>query len=299
VSERTAPKITKWPFFLGDILLLAAAGWLVWHNPHPIETWIQMLVITCVIGAAWLGTSPFVEDYRALVKFAESRELASTVEKIDDLEAIAGHIRTATGQWQGVQEHAGRTIGAAKEIADRMTTEAKSFQDFMQRTNDAEKAHLRLEVEKLRRGEGEWLQLVVHLLDHVHALHQAGVRSGQPNVIAQLAQFQHACRDVVRRAGIGTIDAGPGEAFDGKIHQTADGVEPSAAAIIAEGLAPAISYQGQLVRRCLVRLAGEGETLAKSSLTPETMIASSATNLSGSEPDLGGQASQPSMPSAG
>ncbi len=289
--ERSAPKITKWPFFLGDVLLLGAAFWLVAHNPHPLDLWLQVLVITCVIGAAWLGAWPFVEDYRGVIKFAESHELASTVAQIDDLETVADHIRAATGQWQGVQEHAGKTIGAAREIAERMTTEAKSFQDFMQRTNDTEKAHLRLEVEKLRRGEGEWLQLVVHLLDHVHALHRAGARSGQPNVIEQLTQFQNACRDVVRRTGIGVLDALPGQPFDAKIHQTLDGAEAPAGAPIAEGLAPGVSYQGQLVRRCLVQMPTEGTLPANLVADAESLTASTAPPPTGDNRDFGSQAS--------
>ena len=252
MNQRSAPPIVKWPFFLGDALLLVVAAWIVWHNPHPLEHWLQILVITCVAGAAWLGTWPFIEEYRAAVKFAESNDLASTVAKIDDLETIADHIRTATGQWQGVNENAGKTAAAAREIADRMNSEIKSFQDFVQRSNDAEKSHLRLEVEKLRRGEGEWLQLVVHLLDHVHAIHRAGVRSGQPNVIEQLSQFQNACRDVVRRMGINVIDALPGQLFDAKIHQTLDDTEPPDGSTVADGMALGVTYQGQLVRRCLV-----------------------------------------------
>jgi hypothetical protein len=57
------------------------------------------------------------------------------------------------------------------------------------------KNHLRLEIEKLRRGEGEWLQVMVRVLDHVQALHLAGQRSGQRNLIEQLTHFQNSCRD--------------------------------------------------------------------------------------------------------
>ena len=63
-----------------------------------------------------------------------------------------------------------------------MTGEVRQFTEFMQKMNDSEKAALRLEVEKLRRGEGEWLQVLVRILDHVFALHAAAVRSGEPKV---------------------------------------------------------------------------------------------------------------------
>lgn len=287
MTDRVAPRIIKWPFFFGDALLLASAGWLVFHNTRPLDLWIQVLVITCVVGAAWLGVWPFVEEYRALVKFAESNHLASTIEQIDKVESAAEQIRAATAQWQGVQEHAGRTVTAARELSEQMARERTAFQDFLQRANDAERSHLRLEVEKLRRGEGEWLQMVVHLLDHVHALHNAALRSGQSNVIGQLTQFQNACRDVVRRAGIGAIDAQPGHSFDATVHQTLEGKKAPPGAVVAEALAPGISFQGQLVRRCLVRLDTAGEAAIDAVRAPAEQPMSGTASPAAGELDPG------------
>ena len=41
-----------------------------------------------------------------------------------------------------------------------MTAEARAFQQFLDKANDTERNHLRLEVEKLRRAEGDWLQVL-------------------------------------------------------------------------------------------------------------------------------------------
>jgi hypothetical protein len=60
----------------------------------------------------------------------------------------------------------------------------------MQKMNDSEKAALRLEVEKLRRGEVEWLQVLVRILDHVFVLHAAAMRSGQPKLAEQITNFK-------------------------------------------------------------------------------------------------------------
>ena len=45
----------------------------------------------------------------------------------------------------------------ARHVADKMAAEAKAFAEFLQKANDTEKSHLRLEVEKFRRGESQWL----------------------------------------------------------------------------------------------------------------------------------------------
>ena len=247
--------MTKWPYYVADVLLVGVALWIINHYPHPLPFWPATLMAGCVVVAAAIGVWPHRLEYQTAVQFAEADGLTSAVKEIRNVQAVAEQIRLATGQWQGVQEHSGKTVAAAKEVSDRIAAEAHAFTEFMQKANDSEKATLRLEVEKLRRGQGEWLQVLVHLLDHVFALHQAGARSGQPNLEAQLARFQEACRDVVRRVGLTPFEAGPGEPFDGEKHQLPEGQPlPPPEIRIAQTLAAGYTYQGQLVRRSLVAL---------------------------------------------
>jgi molecular chaperone GrpE (heat shock protein) len=212
-------------------------------------------MVGCVAAAAVFGVWPYRVEYQTAVQFTEADGLAATVKEIRNVQTVAEQIRLATGQWQGVQEHSAKTVVAAKEVSERIAAEAQAFAEFMQKANDSEKATLRLEVEKLRRGEGQWLQVLVHLLDHVFALHQAGARSGQPNLEAQLGRFQEACRDVVRRIGLTPFEASPDEPFDTEKHQVSEGQpQPEPEARIAQTLAAGYTFQGQLVRRSVVAL---------------------------------------------
>jgi len=133
-----------------------------------------------------------------------------------------------------------------------MSVEVKAVGEFLQKMNDGEKAHLRLETEKLRRAEQEWLQVLVYLLDHVFALFQAARRSGQPALLEQISLFQNSCRDAARRVGLVPTLAPAGEPFDPKAHQLKDDVVPAANAVIAETLATGYTFQGQPLRRALV-----------------------------------------------
>jgi len=160
------------------------------------------------------------------------------------------------------KESGEKTAAAAREIAERMTAEVQQFTEFQQKMNDAERAALRLEVEKLRRSEDEWLQILVRIMDHIHALHTAATRSGQPELATQIGSFQNACRGVVRRVGLVLFGAEVGEKFDAQKHR-AHGVEtPPADAAIAETLAPGITFQSRLVRPALIRLRAEGDPVA-------------------------------------
>lgn len=255
MSAQKELKLPKPPFVIGDAALLLTACFIYSQSKKPLgAAEVFFVTVCCAIGAILLA-APYLLEYRALVRLAESDSLTTVVEQIHELEQIAGQINGATAQWQTVQEQSAKTAGAAREISERMAAEAAAFGEFLQKANDGEKANLRLEIEKLRRAEGDWLQIIVRMLDHVYALHRAAVHSGQAGLIEQLGNFQSACRDVARRIGLAPFAPRPGEAFDSKAHQLADPKTPAReGAPIAEVVATGYTYQGRLLRPPLVTL---------------------------------------------
>ena len=251
-------KLPNWPFLLCDALLLLLAGVIVWHAPHPISYTEAVLCVLFTILGTVLGALPFVLEYRAFLKVVEVNALGSAVEQIQNLEAFTAKITAATDQWARVQEavqgNTDKTVSGAKEIAERMAAEVREFAEFQQRMNDTERAALRLEVEKLKRGEAEWLQILVRILDHIFALHTAAVRSGQPELVEQIGNFQTACRSVTRRVGLVAFEAEAGQLFDSKVHHVAGNETAFEGAVVAETAASGFTMQGKLLRPALVRL---------------------------------------------
>lgn len=258
MNDASSWKVPKWPFLFADALLLGFAYFIVARSPHPITHTEAILCIVSAALGAIVGALPFILDYRAFLKIVEVNALGSAVEQIQNLEKTAAQISAATDQWARVQEttqgNAEKTIAGAKEISERMAAEVREFNEFQQKINDSEKATLRLEVEKLRRGEGEWLQILVRILDHIFALHTAAVRSGQPELAAQIGNFQNACRGVTRRVGLAAFEAEANAPFDVKIHQLPGNEKPFADAVVAETVASGYTMQGKLLRPALVRL---------------------------------------------
>jgi len=255
MSDANRPKLTKWPFYLGDILLLAGAYCVYHQSKLPMSLGELVVGAVCIAMGAVLATLPAWLEFRAAVKLTETGELNSVVEQVRNMERIAAQIASATGAWNTAQECSDKSVKAAKDISEKMALEVKGFTEFMQRANDTEKANLRLEVEKLRRSEAEWLQVVVRMLDHVYALYSAALRSGQRNVVDQIGNFQNAVRDTARRIGLTAFVANPAERFDFQRHQLLDpkAVAP-AEATVAETIAVGYTYQGRLIRHALVAL---------------------------------------------
>jgi len=255
MNNQPGPKLPKWPFFLGNSVLLGLAGFIFAQSSSPMSRSQMVLFLLAGVLGALLAIIPFLFEYWAAVKLVETSGLVSTVEQIRHLELLAVQIGAATAQWQLVQEYSASTVTAAREISDKMVAEAAAFTEFLKKTNDGEKSSLRLEVEKLRRIEGDWLQVIVRLLDHTYALFKAAERSGQPGLIEQMGNFQNSCRDVARRIGLVPFAPKVNEPFDPDCHQPAESQgNPVPGARVLESVATGYTYQGRPLRPALVTL---------------------------------------------
>jgi molecular chaperone GrpE (heat shock protein) len=258
-ADPTNWKVPKLPFLIINALLLAFACFIVWRSPHPISILeASMCIAACSVGAI-VGVIPFILDYRAMGKIIEVNALGAVSEKIQSLEKVSGQITSASNQWVFVQEsvqvEAAKTAATAKQIFDKMAEEVRQFSEFMQKINDTEKATLRLEVEKLHRAEGEWLQVLVRIMDHVFSLHVAAVRSGEAKFAEPITQFQNACRETTRRLGLTPYVAEPDEPFNADRHQAVGSREqPPEGVVVTETVATGYTFQGKLLRPALVRV---------------------------------------------
>ncbi|MBI3881842.1 MAG: nucleotide exchange factor GrpE [Verrucomicrobia bacterium] len=273
MTERSAPGANPLPFLIGDAVLVAFAAYLAFYA-RPFGTAQMLACLAALAAAALLGCWPFVLKHQAALRLTENDQLTDAVAKIQQLEQVARQISSCTNAWDAAQTAADKTVALAKGIAAGMTDEAARFRDFMGKAADSEKRTLTFETEKLRRAQGDWLSTVVALLDHVNALHAAAVRSGQENVIAQLTRFRAVCHDLVRRQGLVPFVPEPGAPFDDAAHALADeNAQAEKGATIGEVLATGINFQGQLLRKSVVSLAGKEAAAVPAEEKPETQQA--------------------------
>lgn len=254
MHDTTQIRIPKWPFFVGDGIMLGMGYFIYWQGKIPLDRWETAASAACVALGALLGVTPFILEYRAISRWIDASAVGAAAEKLKNLETIAAQISGAANHWENAHLQSEKVSGAAQEISERMNAELKDFKEFLKKANESERATLRLEVDKLRRAEAEWLQMLVRILDHVYALFVAAERSGQQELITQIGQFQNACRDTVRRVGLTPFIATPSEPFDAERHKWADGETPADGATVSETIATGFTFQGKLIRPALVRV---------------------------------------------
>jgi molecular chaperone GrpE (heat shock protein) len=272
MNDVTNWKVPKLPFLVPAALLMVFGFYYVLHAALPIHHW-EIAVGSLVLGSV-LSVIPYLLDYRAMGKALEVNALGAVAEKIQNLEKISEQINSATNHWAVIQgtvsAEAGKSTAAARAIADKMTEEARRFSEYMIKMNDSEKATLRLEVEKLHRAEGEWLQILVRILDHVFALHTGAVRTGDQRFIEPISNFQHACQETVRRLGLVPFVAEPDESFNAERQQVVGQPEKIPdGAVVAETVGAGYTFQGKLLRPAIVRLR-EAEAPAAKPAPDET-----------------------------
>jgi len=275
LPESGFQRITRWPFFVGDLLLVGVALVCYAHGRHwpfgdvvGLEPWLGWVMTTCFFLGAVMSVLPFFLEHRLQLRVAEVEKINAALQRVRNIEQVSRQIGSATAGWQAIQDDAGKAVESASGLAERMAGEAKAFQEFLTKANDSERAHLRLEVEKLRRAEADWLQVLVTILDHVWALHRAAVLSNRAHLVEQIDHFQRVCRDAARRVGLAPFEVAAGEGFDPELHQAAEAdsvVEPGVA--VADTVATGYRFQGQLVRKAMVVFTAPtfpGEALAAS-----------------------------------
>lgn len=257
-----SPTLAKWPFIFADVALLAASGWAITQAlPHrtTVAYVVTAIAIIAWIVGAFICIWPWLAEFKAQTQLLQNDSLADSLKQLERLEEVGSRVQAASANWQSVQDASSRVVQTAKEIEERIKTDSKDFMEFAERINADEKQNMRLEVEKLRRNEAEWLQVAARMLDHTFALTAAAVRSGQPNLGTQMTNFQNACRDAARRVGLVPFHPAPGDAFDDRAQQLEDpNARAEDGAIVTDVLATGFTFQGQLLRKALVRVRGGG-----------------------------------------
>jgi hypothetical protein len=249
--------LAKWPFLLGDAILLVAAYLIYAQSAPPLGFREVALAVLCVAAGASLSITPYLVEYWAASRRAAAQGLGVAVEQLRVMESAAAQITSAMERWERAQQEASKTAAVANSIVEgKGDAEAQASTESTPRAKASGLATPPIEIEHLRQQESDWIQVLVRMLDHVYALHLGALQSGQPNLIEQVSSFQDACREAARYVGLRPFIAEPDEDFDRHRHQVFEGAgtAPSQAKV-AETVATGYTLHGRLLRPALVRLA--------------------------------------------
>lgn len=260
------------PYLVADVLFLGTALGVLIFGSRPM-TIIELIVITfCVTAGAWVMIYPFKRRADIDLQLAQNRAINQSVAKLSNLESLVARIESASGNWSGIQEKAEQCLGSSKEMAEAMIKESESFKQFLETATNEELQHLRLLLDKMKKAEKDWANIIMAMLDHSTALKWAAKRSNNPNLIEQITNFQAQQVEIARQIGLVIFEPNTGDTFDEEIHQPASSDEViNNGDIIALPRSAGFKFRGVILRKALVSCNKEDQTQFPGPATSSTI----------------------------
>jgi outer membrane biosynthesis protein TonB len=149
--------MTRWPFFLGDLLLLLIALLVLLTDGPPPGIGAIVVAVVCVAAGIGLLLVPYMLDYEARLRVAEAAVRETTDSQARRLVQTTEQLAHAVSRSQSTEEQAGQALGALEELADKLSAQAEELAQTLSRSSDREQAELKALVDRLTRERDEQL----------------------------------------------------------------------------------------------------------------------------------------------
>ena len=161
MNHPSSPRPPKWPYLLGDIVLLALACIVGLTAESPFSPLALSVVFGCVALGCMLAALPYLFDF-----FADQRAaVAEFQQKLETQNAKFLHgaetLATTSAQLKAAHEAAAKAVHAADALPYKLQEKIAEFTTQLQEHDDEEKAAMAKELETLRDTEGQRLTALV------------------------------------------------------------------------------------------------------------------------------------------
>ena len=155
-----SPRPPKWPYFLGDGILLAAACLIGLLSPTPLPAAALSFIFGCVALGAVLGVVPYILDSAAAQRDSEAAVHYKLETQSTRLHQSAEMLASSAGQLKAAHEATTKAVHTAETLPYRLQEKIGEFSATLQEHDDEEKAAMIKELEALRDAEGQRLTAI-------------------------------------------------------------------------------------------------------------------------------------------
>jgi hypothetical protein len=136
------PKLPKWIFLLGDVVLVTAAWFIAEHSGRPITGVALASIAACVIAGVIVGAFPFIADYARRQDEALDDRQRSLHSLSVTVAASAEQIAIAATGLQGLAEAAQENLAKSERVAAQIQSKMAELEGLLStsRKDDADAA---------------------------------------------------------------------------------------------------------------------------------------------------------------
>jgi hypothetical protein len=183
------PKLPKWPFLLGDALLLGTAWLIADQVRNPFTGQPLVWIVVCVVAAAILGAIPFLADYARKQDEALDERQRGLDAIARTVAASAEQIGIAANGLNELTQLAQKNLQAASQLGPGLEQKVTALKAELGATRDDDRAALRQEVATLRSVEAQRIEAAVQHLTKT----SAEFARAEAALQKQLAEVRELC----------------------------------------------------------------------------------------------------------
>jgi hypothetical protein len=150
-----APRLSKVPFILGNLALLALAWFIYAYHPNPFSPFPLFIIFVCFVVGILASMYPFVINYVRAQADASTSLRHELDEQFKRLIAASEHLQNSILQLKSVGEIATKNVETAERLPSRLQERIVEFNQQLAAAENKDKARLEQELARLRSGESE------------------------------------------------------------------------------------------------------------------------------------------------
>jgi hypothetical protein len=187
------PKLPKWPFLLGDAVLLGLAWLIASQSRSPFAGTPFLAMVGCIMVGAVLAVVPFLADYARKQDEALDERQRSLDALSRTVAASAEQIGIAASGLHEIAALAQRNLKAAEQLPEKLQDKIAGFKNQLASTREAEREELQKELARLRTSESERLQSAADQLART-AVELARIEASTQKILAACAELAERTR---------------------------------------------------------------------------------------------------------
>jgi hypothetical protein len=154
----TPPTVARWPFYLGDIILLGIACISILYGGVPLPAANVVIAVACTLAGIGLLLAPYLLEYEAKLKIAvqSSRELSEAQAK--RLVHVAEQLNNVVSRSQSTEEQAGAALGNLEELSDKLAAQIDDLSQAIGREKESNEKDPTGEIRTLLHERGRQIE---------------------------------------------------------------------------------------------------------------------------------------------
>jgi hypothetical protein len=203
-----APKLSKLPFIVGDLLLIATAVLIANRSEAPLSTGAVIAITACIVLGAALLVIPFLADYarRADADLAERQDqiaalARTTAESADQLGIVASGLN-------GIAESSKHNLGALEKLPAQLKTRIDDITQQLAGSTLAVHSLVKEDVARLEATTEKLTRLLAQLETTAHSKTDA-LAASESALTATLARATDQLDAFIAKGRTGPLEPPP------------------------------------------------------------------------------------------